>query len=106
MKDEKPQYKPQNHRTNIEDLVCPKCGNDVLKEQYNDVTQLIKCLECDNVFAYLGAANQNEISTEIQPTNIDTIPTDQKSTNGSPYLIGFVVILLIILVLWYLRDKS
>lgn len=107
MQDQNGQYKPLNKNVDLNDLVCPKCGNDVPAEQYNEVTQLIKCGECDNIFAYLGNGGEAVKEPTEYKVIASTIENQNSNSNRAPsFLLVSLLLIAVLVLIWYLKVRT
>lgn len=94
MKEGKPQYRPTDKRSNPDDLVCPNCGNDVARDYYNPITNLIKCPECNHLFVYDENPDINN-----EKTFQSSKPTDKNLKSSNLFFIAFILLLLALIIL-------
>ncbi len=87
MKKSNPQYRPMDQRFDPKNLVCPNCGNDVPEESYDSLTELIRCPECEHIFALLEESQDN------------TLPTSDNQNPHSPRPRSFFVIATLLLII-------
>jgi ribosomal protein S27E len=99
MKNEKPQYKPYDKRSDLNDLVCPNCGNEVDSKYYNEITKLIKCPECKHVFVF---DDSHTTTAETSETILKENTANQLGP-GTLYLVAFILLIVALLILSFVN---
>lgn len=96
-------YKPQDKNSILEELVCPNCGLDVPESQYNEITQLINCTNCEFVFAF-NPEIENE-AVKIDMDNID-VGSPVKGIKRPNSLLPIIILVLAVLCLAIIKMIS